>query len=223
MFINRHPMYEKLRSLKGGIYIIEGIIGVGKTTLGISLEKYLNDIGLKCKFYKEYVNEDFLNQFIGDMKSYAYFFQMMMAVKRIEIYKQAEDFSKLGGISFIDRSLIGDITFATMHYNNGNISDDEWKIYNNFIKNEKLLTPSACIYLQCNSETCLNRIKNRGLKSEILGYDINYLNKLNNVYEIVILNNTNLKTIVLDWNKQLNLLDKIISEDYIIEILDLLL
>lgn len=81
MFTNRHPMYEKLRSLKGGIYIIEWIIGIGKTTLGTSLENYLNNIGLKCKFYKEYYNEDLLNQFIGDMKKYAYFFQMMMAVK----------------------------------------------------------------------------------------------------------------------------------------------
>jgi deoxyadenosine/deoxycytidine kinase len=99
MFNNRHPMYEKFRVLKGGIYLIEGIIGVGKTTLGNSLEYYLNSVGLKCKFYKEYFNEDLLNQFIGNMKSYAYFFQMMMLTKRIEIYKEAEEFSKSGGIS----------------------------------------------------------------------------------------------------------------------------
>ena len=60
MFIDRSSMYEKLRSLKGGIYIIDEIIGVGKTTLGTSLENYLNDIGLKCKLYKEYYNEDLL-------------------------------------------------------------------------------------------------------------------------------------------------------------------
>lgn len=75
MFIDRYSMYEKLRSLKGGIYIIYEIIGVGKTTLGTSLENYLNDIGLKCKLYKEYYNEDLLNQFIGDIEKYAYFFK----------------------------------------------------------------------------------------------------------------------------------------------------
>jgi hypothetical protein len=38
------------------------------------------------------------------------------------------------------------MTFALMHHQNGNISDDEWRIYNNFIKNEKLLAPHVFIY-----------------------------------------------------------------------------
>jgi len=223
MFNNRHPMYEKLRVLKGGIYIIEGIIGAGKTTLGNSLEHYINSIGLKCKFYKEYFNEDLLNQFIGDMKSYAYFFQMMMTIKRIEIYKEAEEFSKLGGISFIDRSLIGDMTFATIHHKNGNISDDEWKIYNNFIKNEKLLVPSSCIYLKCNTEISMDRVKNRGIISEINGYNIDYINDLKNTYDTVISNTINVNVIYLNWNKSITLINNMISEDNIVEIINLLL
>ena len=222
MFINRHPMYEKLRVLKGGIYIIEGIIGVGKSTLGNSLETYLNGVGLNCKFYREYFNKELLDQFIGDMKHYAYFFQMMMLVKRIEIYKEAEEFSKSGGISFIDRSLVGDMTFARMHYENGNISEDEWKIYNNFIKNEKLLTPSACIYLQCNTNTSMNRINNRGIETEINGYDTGYINKLKDMYNDVILNTTNVKVISLDWDNQIKLVDNLIPEDELIKIIDLL-
>ena len=222
MFSDRHPMYEKLRMLKGGIYIIEGIIGVGKTTLGNSLEHYLNNVGLKCKFFKEYLNEDLLNQFIGDMKSYAYFFQMVMLIKRIEIYKQAEEFSKLGGVSFIDRSLIGDMTFAKMHYINKNISENEWKIYNNFIKEAKLLVPSACIYLQCNTETSIRRVKNRGLTSEIIGYDIDYITKLKDMYDSVIINTTNVKIISLNWDKSIILNDNMISEYDIIEIVNLL-
>ena len=216
-------MYEKLRSLKGGIYIIEGIIGVGKTTLGTSLENYLNNVGLQCKFYKEYFNEDLLNQFIGDMKKYSFFFQMMMVVKRIEIYKEAEEFSKLGGIAFIDRSLVGDMVFAEMHHKNGNISDDEWKIYNNFIKSEKLFTPSACIYLQCNTNTSVNRMNNRGIISEVNNYDINYINTLKDMYDHVISNINNIKIISLDWNNPINFTNNIIPEDNIIEIINMLL
>jgi deoxyadenosine/deoxycytidine kinase len=223
MFNDRHPNYEKLRSLRGGIYVIEGIIGVGKTTLGKSLEKYLNNIGIKCKFYKEYFNKDLLDQFITDMKKYAYFFQMMMLVKRIEIYKEAEEFSKLGGVSFIDRSLVGDMTFAKMHYKSGNISDDEWQIYNNFIKREKLLTPTACIYLRCNMKTTLFRIQNRGITSEINGYTTKYLIELNDMYNDVIKDTTNIKTICLDWDKSVKLVDNIISEDNLLDILNLLL
>lgn len=223
MFSDRHPMYEKLRTLKGGIYIIEGIIGVGKTTLGNSLEHYLNNVSLKCKFFKEYFNESLLNQFIGNMGSYAYFFQMMMLVKRIEIYREAEEFSKLGGISFIDRSLIGDMTFAKMHYLNKNISEDEWKIYNNFIKDENLFTPSACIYLKCNTEISMDRVKNRGLTSEITGYDSDYITKLKDMYDSVISSTTNVKIITLNWDKSIILKDNMISEYDILEIINLLL
>jgi len=215
-------MYEKLRVLKGGMYIIEGIIGVGKSTLGNSLENYLNGVGLNCKFYREYFNKELLDQFIGDMKNYAYFFQMMMLVKRIEIYKEAEEFSKLGGISFIDRSLVGDMTFARMHYENGNISEDEWKIYNNFIKNENLLTPSACIYLRCNTNTSMNRINNRGIETEINGYNIDYINKLKDMYNDVILNINNVKIISLDWNNQITLVDNLIPEEELLNIINLL-
>lgn len=223
MFNNRHPMYEKFRLLKGGIYIIEGIIGVGKTTLGISLEHYLNSVGLKCKFYKEYFNEDLLNQFIGDMEKYAYFFQMMMLVKRFEIYKEAEKFSELGGIAFIDRSLVGDMVFANMHHKNGNISDDEWKIYNNFIKNENLFVPTACIYLQCSTETSINRMNDRGIVAEINNYGSDYITTLKDMYDDVISNINNIKIISLNWNKSINFTDNLISEDSIIEIINLLL
>ncbi len=223
MFNNRHPLYENLRVLKGGIYIIEGIIGAGKTTLGNSLEQYINNVGLKCKFYKEYFNDELLNQFIGDMKRYAYFFQMMMVIKRIEIYKDAQEFSQSGGISFIDRSLIGDMTFATIHHKNGNISDDEWKIYNDFIKKEKLFTPSACIYLNCNTEVSMNRAKNRGIISEITGYNIDYISNLKNTYDNVISDTTNVKIISLNWNRSIELIDNMISEDNIVEIINLLL
>ena len=223
MFNNRHLLYEKLRALKGGIFIIEGIIGAGKTTLGNSLEHYINSVGLKCKFYKEYYNEELLNQFIGNMKHYAYFFQMMMAIKRIEIYKEAELFSQLGGIAFIDRGLIGDMTFATIHHKNGNISDDEWKMYNNFLKSEKLFTPSACIYLKCNTETSMDRVKSRGITSEINGYNSNYINDLKNTYDAVISNITNVKIICLDWNKSIGLVSNMVSEDNVLEVINLLL
>jgi len=223
MFSDRHPMYEKLRVLKGGIYIIEGIIGVGKTTLGNSLEHYLNNIGLKCKFYREYFNQDLLNQFIGDMKHYAYSFQMIMLIKRKEIYKQAQEFSDSGGISFIDRSLIGDMTFAKMHYENGNISEDEWKIYNNFVREEELFTPSACIYLKCNIETSIDRVKHRGITSEINGYNVDYVTKLKDMYDEIISNTTNFKVITLKWDQSIKVIDSTISEDNINDIINLLL
>ena len=222
MFNDRHPMYEEFRHFRGGIYIIEGIIGAGKTTLGNSLETYFNDIGIECKFYKEYVNKELLNQFIGDMTKYAYSYQMIMLIKRLEIYKEAEEFSKLGGIAFIDRSLVGDMTFAKMHHNKKNISDSEWEIYNNFVKNEKVLTPTACIYLDCDINTSIDRIKTRGIISEINGYNNNYLNELKNMYDDVINNQKNVKVIKIDWNDSMILKDRLITDDDLVNIIRLL-
>lgn len=199
MFSDRHPMYEKYKSLRGGIYVIEGIVGVGKTTLGKSIETYLNNIGIDCKFYREYVNHDLLNQFISDMKKYAYSFQMIMLLKRIEIYREAEAYTKLGGVAIVDRSLFGDKTFAKLHYQDGNISEDEWNIYNKYILSETLPTPSACVYLQCSPEISLQRLKNRGIESEINGYNIEYVTKLNNIYQNIITNCNNVKIFTLDW------------------------
>ena len=85
---------DKYESLRYGIYTIEGIIGVGKTTLGKSLEKFLNERGIKTKFYPEYVNKDLLDQYIKNMKQYAYSFQLVMLFKRLEIYREAVRFSK---------------------------------------------------------------------------------------------------------------------------------
>ena len=78
MFQSRHPLYDTYRPLIGSSILLEGSIGVGKSTVGKSLEKFFKNIGLKARFYPEYVNEPLLNQYISDMNKYAYSFQLIM-------------------------------------------------------------------------------------------------------------------------------------------------
>lgn len=200
MFSVRDPLYNKFRSLKGGIFTIEGIIGVGKTTLGTSLESFLNSIGLNTKFYPEYVNKELLEQYIKDMNKYAYSFQMIMLCKRIEIYRDAERFASTGGIALIDRSIVGDMTFARMQKDNGNFTDDEWRIYLSLMKQEIQLSPTANIYLYCSPENSLQRVIKRGNEAEIKGYDPKYMKQLHDAYEISIAECNNIHHIRLDWN-----------------------
>jgi len=223
MFSDRHPDYDKYKALKGGIYTIEGIIGVGKTTMGRSLEKYINEIGLKARFYPEYVNRRLLGQYISDMKKYAYSFQLIMLFKRIEIYREAEKFASKGGIAFIDRSIIGDMTFARMQCDNGNFTEDEWKIYLSTMEQEIQLRPTASIYLQCTCETSLKRILNRGIEAEIKGYSEEYINQLAQSYDKSMEECKNVKHIIIDWNGAVKIENNILCKEIINMILSKLL
>lgn len=200
MFAERHPLYDTYKSLRAGIYTIEGIIGCGKTTLGKDIEQFLNEIGISAKFFPEYVNEKLLQQYINNMKKYAYGFQLVMLFKRIEIYREAERFAATGNVAIIDRSLLGDMTFAEMQKINGNFTTEEWDTYLAVVKQEIQLTPTASIYLKCSPEIALRRINKRGIKAEIGGYTLQYLEQLHTAYEIAIGNCGNVKHIIVDWN-----------------------
>lgn len=203
MFKSVHPDYTLFKSLRAGIFCIEGIIGVGKTTLGISIEKYLNSIGIPCKFYHEFVHKEFLDLYISDMPKYAFSFQMTMLMKRIEIYKEAEAFAKTGGVAIVDRSLSGDYSFAYMLKQKNIISDIEWNIYNTMIDLASLPTPTMCIFLKCDPKTALKRVEIRGNISEIQGYNLDYMTELVEAYgEVLALPiSQNLNVKVINWNK----------------------
>lgn len=216
MFAERPPQYNIYKSLRAGIYTIEGIVGVGKTTLGKAIEQFLNEIGISAKFYPEYVNALLLSQYISNMEKYAYGFQLVMLFKRLEIYREAERFAATGAVAIIDRSLVGDLTFAQMQKVNGNFTMEEWETYLSVAKQEIQLTPTASIYLKCSPEVALERIKKRGIEAEIKGYSLNYLEQLNNAYEHAIANCTNVRHIIVDWNTEFD-------DNSVVNILTLLL
>ena len=223
MFVTRKPEYEKFKSLKGSVFTIEGIIGVGKTTLGKSLELYLNNIGLSAKFFPEYFNKKLLGQYIGNMKRYAYSFQMIMLCKRIEIYREAEKFAATGGIALIDRSIIGDMTFARMQKDNGNFTEDEWSTYLSLMNQEIQLTPTASVYLRCTAETSLRRVVKRGIEAEIKGYTPNYMQQLRDAYETSIHECNNVRHVCLEWDDPLMIQCEYLLDEYVVDILNRLM
>lgn len=220
MFTPRHPLYNKYKSLIGGIYTLEGLIGVGKTRLGMSIVNFLNTIGLNAQFFPEYVNKDFLDEYINDMPRYSYAYQLMMLCKRIDIYKEAEQFSKLGGIAVIDRSLIGDMTFARMQKEKGFFTETNWKNYLSMAADEIQLAPTASVYLSCTTETSLGRVRKRGVEAEIKGYSPEYMDDLRSAYETSIAECTTVKHIIVDWNQNIPIVDGLLTEECVRSILD---
>jgi deoxyadenosine/deoxycytidine kinase len=219
MFNNRNEQYKRFRSLKAGVYVIEGIIGVGKTTLGKSITKHLNEAGLNARFFPEYVNHTLLKQYIGNMERYAYTFQLFMLSKRIEIYRDAERYSRTGGIAIVDRSIAGDMTFARMQYENGHFTQSEWDTYMSILRQECQLEPSGTIYLNCSVDTAMDRIKIRGIESEVKGYTREYVSMLNDAYQKTF-HSSDIKYLDLEWNDHQEQQDGYLPKDYVFEILD---
>jgi deoxyadenosine/deoxycytidine kinase len=200
MFTTRHPDYEKYRRLTSGVYTLEGGIGAGKTTLGNALVQHLTVVGLEAKFFPEYVNKPFLNQYIADQWKYGFAFQLLTLCKRISIYKEAKAFAATGGIAIIDRSIIGDKAFAKMLKDDGKINEAEWNNYLGMMRDEIQLTPSASIFLECTPDTSMERVKKRGIESEIKGYGVEYMRKVRSAYEATMAECTNVLHIKINWD-----------------------
>jgi deoxyadenosine/deoxycytidine kinase len=210
MFKSINKDYKIFSCLRGSIITIEGLIAAGKSTLGYKLSHFLNSIGIDAKYYPEYVNNDFLSLYIRNMKKYSFSFQVLMLMKRIEIYKEAEQFSKTGGIAIVDRSINGDYTFAYMQYLKGFFDDDDWNAYNALITKEALIEPHITLYLDCNPETCMRRLLIRGNISETRGYTIEYMIELDKAYKDTM---TKVKHQVLniDWNNNLDIDNEVLK------------
>ncbi len=189
---------RKFRSFRGQIIVLEGLIGVGKTTLGHSLETYFKKIGLKARFFPEFKNEQLLGQYINDMDKYSYTFQIAMLMARIETYQQAHEFSEQGGISIIDRSLPGDYTFASMQKSKGRFTKDEWQVYNSLIP-RGLPEPNCIVMLECSPENAFKRMQKRGELAEVSGYTLEYFQELDTHYQETFLQ-INHPIVSINWN-----------------------
>ncbi len=200
-FSRIHPHYEALRHLRGSIILIEGIIGAGKTTLASKMADLLTRVGIPVKFFEENVNGYLLDLFLKDMKKYAFAFQLLMPAQRRNIYLQAMEFSRMhNGVSIIDRSLYGDLAFANMHHDVGNIDDVEWKAYESLMNDTPLPQPSIILYLDVDPEVAMIRIKARNRGAEANTYTLEYLQDLDENYRCL-LEGSELPLRYIDWNK----------------------
>ena len=159
------------------VIIIEGQIGVGKTTMGEILES-----DLEIPLYRELTHESthrLLDRFYADKQRWAFTLQVHFLNERFRMIKQI--FRNGGGA--LDRSIFGDRIFAEMLHADGDMNDEEFSTYSTLLDNmlEHADDPTLLIYLDCSIDTALERIKqrNRGLESTI---PRSYLENLNNRY-----------------------------------------
>ena len=188
------------RCLRGSVIGLEGLIGAGKTTAANSIYELLKKSKLKVKLFKEYINNELLGQYINNMNDYSYAFQIIMGMKRGSAYKEACKYVESGGIALLDRTLVGDYAFVIMQKNNGNISDNEWKVYKSIIKTNSGPQPSLIVIFDVDPKIAFERMKQRGRKDEIGGYTLRYFQSLHDSYQKVFKGIESTPLLNIDWN-----------------------
>lgn len=115
----------------GSVVALEGLIGIGKSTL---CNKLLSIYPDEVDVYREETNEKFLQLFYSDPQRYGFALQWGMLKSRIYQLRLAQHDTKHGrwprrDLLFWDRSMIGDYTFALWNHLLGGISSQEMEAY----------------------------------------------------------------------------------------------
>lgn len=154
--------------------VVEGVIGVGKT----SLTKLLAT-RTAGRLNLEVVEENpFLAEFYENRAAYAFQTQIFFLLSR---FRQQQN---LFQHDLFSSTLISDYLFAKDKiFANLNLEDEELVLYNQLavILEQRVLKPDLVIYLQARTEVLLQRIQWRGRTFE-QDMDPTYLDALNGAY-----------------------------------------
>ncbi len=161
------------------LFLLEGNIAAGKTTLGAALSA-----GDQFVFVPEPVERwqggfaaNLLERFYADTPRWAFTLQICAFVTRTQAVQGA--LRPLGDIVF-ERSIYCDRhVFARSLHQQGLMDDTEWALYCHFWDHfrESAPGPDAILYLRTPAEECYRRLQARGRREE-KGVSLDYLRQL---------------------------------------------
>ncbi|MBN2564538.1 MAG: deoxynucleoside kinase [Candidatus Eisenbacteria bacterium] len=153
---------------------IEGVIGVGKTTLASLLAKKWG-AHLKLEVVEE---NPFLAQFYQDMRGYAFQTQLFFLLSR---HRQQ---SELKQIDIFMERVVSDYLFAKDRiFANITLDDNELALYKRLadMLERDVPKPDIVVYLQASVESLMERIRRRGREFE-RDMSTEYIETLNEAY-----------------------------------------
>jgi deoxyguanosine kinase len=173
---------------------IEGVIGVGKTTLSRMLKPAFNaDILLEV-----FEENPFLSDFYGDRARYAFQTQIFFLLSRYHQQKKS-----VPDMLAQNPNLLSDYTFAKdALFASINLIGDELEMYDRVhaALAEKIRHPDLLVYLRASTETLMGRIAMRDRPYE-RDMDSSYISALGKAYDDFFskpYNNTPVLTITAD-------------------------
>ena len=172
------------------VWSIEGIPGVGKTTVLAQIKQIKAICGNPVIVldepidqWKEVVdknNTPLFDLFYKDPVAHGFAFQMLALITRVHLLKQAVRWHPDAYI-FTERCPSSDKVFAEMLFMNGSITLEQYTVYNkawNLLDNIPI---AGVIYLRADPAFALGRCLSRGREGESLTLD--YLQQCNELHE----------------------------------------
>ncbi len=200
----RHSLPQKLNYL-----CIEGVIGVGKTSLCKMIAENFN-----ARLLLESVGGNpFLSEFYKNRKSAAFQTQLWFLLSR---YKQlTENFAQqdlFHQVTVSDYIFAKDSLFASI-----NLDENEMAIYNTITSTleTKIPKPDFVIYLQASTDVLLKRIEKRGRDFEF-NMDRSYIETLNEAYNHYFFHYSDSPVLVVNTND----IDYVSNEEYLFDIIE---
>ncbi len=155
---------------------IEGVIGVGKTTLARLLQPFF-EADLVLEVFEE---NPFLSHFYGDRERYAFQTQIFFLLSRYHQQKRT-----IPDVITREHNLIADYTFEKDALFAGlNLKGDELDMYYRVHEAlaEKIVKPGLVVYLRATTEVLMQRIAQRDRPYE-RDMDRSYIHAVNLAYE----------------------------------------
>lgn len=153
---------------------IEGVIGVGKTSLAELLADHLN-----ARLILEAFEENpFLPDFYADPDRYAFQTQLFFLLSRYRQQQELRQTDVFHKLFFTDYMFVKDRLFASL-----NLNEKEMSLYDSVASmlERNVLNPDMVIYLQADTDRLMQRIASRDRDFE-KGISRDYIDALNQVY-----------------------------------------
>jgi deoxyguanosine kinase len=173
---------------------IEGVIGVGKTSLARLLQPSFDS----CLLLEVFEENPFLSSFYKDRSRYAFQTQMFFLLSRYHQQRRS-----VADMISANKPLISDYTFdKDALFARINLAGDELEMYYKLHEAlaEKIPAPDLVVYLRATTETLMNRITLRDRSYE-RSMERDYIHALNIAYDEYFLNSSKLGSVmVVDSN-----------------------
>ncbi len=172
--------------------VIEGVIGVGKTTLAA----YLSELWKAVLVQEEFEENPYLEEFYRDRRRYAFQTQVTFLLSR---YQQQQ---RLLQRDIFSPRVVSDYLFQKDRiFANVNLTDKELFLYDKLfpILERDVPTPDLVVYLQASTETLLERIHRRARPYEV-EMDATYITALNEAYNFFFFHYDAAPLLVVDTN-----------------------